>query len=156
CGNILAPVGPGEEALAERSAELARAVSEEFGLVGVNGVDFIDRGGMPHTIEVNPRWSSSMELVELAYGVSVFGAQGAACSAGHLPDFDLAEARRRGVAFGKAVVYARRDTRVGDTSAWLCADATGSRGVRDVPRPGELIPAGRPVCTVFATAHEAD
>ena len=49
---------------------------------------------------------------------------------------------------GKAIVFARHDVTCGDTVAWL-ADST----VRDVPHPGEHIPAGRPVCTVFATAR---
>jgi len=51
---------------------------------------------------------------------------------------------------GKAVVFARRDVSVGDTREWL-ADAS----VRDVPHPGERIPAGRAVCTVFAAGREA-
>ncbi len=69
---------------------LSAAVAAEFGLAGVNGIDFISRGGRAYAVEVNPRWSASMELVELAYGVSVFGAHAAACAHGQLPDFDLA------------------------------------------------------------------
>ena len=74
---------------------------------------------------------------------------------GALPAFDLQEPPGAGwkgpAAFGKAVVYARRDVAVGDTRAWL------SRGdIRDIPRPGERIPAGRPVCTVFATGLDAN
>jgi predicted ATP-grasp superfamily ATP-dependent carboligase len=46
---------------------------------------------------------------------------------------------------GKAVVFARSDVVMPDTSGWL-ADTT----VRDVPRPGQSIRRGQPVCTVFA------
>jgi predicted ATP-grasp superfamily ATP-dependent carboligase len=99
---------------------------------------------------VNPRWSASMELVERAYGVSVFGAHAAACTSGALPGFDFARARRGAGAYGKAIVFARRDVVAGDTRAWL-ADST----VRDVPHPGERIRAGRPVCTVFANGCDA-
>ena len=91
-----------------------------------------------------------MELVERAYGLSMFGAHAAACTAGALPAFDLARARRGAGAIGKAVVFARRDVVIGDTRAWL-ADPN----VRDVPHPGERIRAGRPVCTVFAEARDA-
>ena len=47
---------------------------------GVGGVDFIDDGRVMHPIEVNPRWTASMELVERARGVSVFGAHADACT----------------------------------------------------------------------------
>jgi predicted ATP-grasp superfamily ATP-dependent carboligase len=154
CGNILASAGDAQfdrdDALLDAACALARALSEEFGLIGVNGIDFIARGGVPWVIEVNPRWSASMELVERAYGFSVFGAHAAACVSGALPDFDLHSARRAGRAHGKAVVFARRDVALGDTRPWL-EDPT----VRDVPRPGERVRAGRPVCTVLADGDDA-
>jgi predicted ATP-grasp superfamily ATP-dependent carboligase len=52
---------------------------------------------------------------------------------------------------GKAIVFARHDVTCGDTVAWL-----GDNTVRDIPHPGEHIPAGRPVCTIFATGADAD
>ncbi|MEJ7812380.1 MAG: ATP-grasp domain-containing protein, partial [Gemmatimonadaceae bacterium] len=139
-----------DDRVCDAAAALARAVTEEFGLIGVNGVDFVLRDGIPVTIEVNPRYSASMELAERAYGVPVFAVHARAC-AGELPRFDLARARRRtaGVV-GKAIVYARRAVRPTRTERWL-ADHT----VRDVPRPGERIARGRPICTVFATGASA-
>lgn len=130
---------------------LAAAVTEEFGLVGVNGIDFIVRGGIPYPIEVNPRWTASMELVERAYGVSVFGAHVLASTRGELPAFDVASAWTTAPAVGKAIVFARAAVRVGDTRAWL-----DDPDVRDVPHPGEHIAAGRPVCTVLAEAAGAE
>src|SRR5207249_4013652 len=68
CGSILAAAGDAQfardEALVDAACALARAVAEEFGVVGVNGIDFIACGRVPYVVEVNPRWSSSMELVE--------------------------------------------------------------------------------------------
>jgi predicted ATP-grasp superfamily ATP-dependent carboligase len=151
CGSILAGAGDTDDAaLVARAGALARAVAEEFGVVGVNGIDFVARDGVPYAIEVNPRWCASMELVERAYGLSVFEAHAAACASGVLPEFDLLRARRGAAAVGKAVVFARRDVAVGDTGKWL-ADAS----VRDVPHPGERIQAGRAVCTVFAAGRDA-
>jgi hypothetical protein len=150
CGSILPPAGDPQLdrdlELLDAATTLINVVAREFGLVGVNGIDFIARDGVPVPIEVNPRYSASMELVEQAYGVSVFGAHAAACATGDLPTFDLAHARTAGRAYGKAVVFARHDVVCGDTRPWL-DDPT----VRDVPHPGEHIPAGRPVCTVFAS-----
>jgi predicted ATP-grasp superfamily ATP-dependent carboligase len=153
CGSILAPAGDAQfgrdEDLVHAACALARAVAEAFDVVGVNGIDFVETDGAPHAIEVNPRWSASMELVERAYDLSVFGAHAAACAAGALPEFDLVRARRGAGAVGKAVLFARRDVTVGDTRAWL-EDAS----IRDIPRPGERIRAGRPVCTVFAAGRD--
>ena len=96
CGNILAAAGDtGDAALVDRAGALARAVAGEFGVVGVNGIDFVARDGVPYAIEVNPRWCASMDLVERAYGLSVFEAHAAACANGVLPEFDLLRARRR-------------------------------------------------------------
>jgi hypothetical protein len=153
CGSILGPAGDPQfardEALVEAASVLARAVAEEFGVVGVNGIDFIARDGIPCAIEVNPRWCTSMELVERAFGLSIFGAHASACTIGALPEFDFGRARSGANAVGKAVVFARQDVAIGDTRSWL-PDPT----VRDVPRPGERISAGQPVCTVFAVGRD--
>jgi predicted ATP-grasp superfamily ATP-dependent carboligase len=151
CGNMLVAAGE-DDAVVAAACALAGAVCEEFGLVGVNGIDFVAKQSVPYAIEVNPRWCASMELVERAFGLSVFGAHAAACRDGLLPDFDLASARRMIGVVGKAVVFARHDVVVGDTRAWLAEGTSGD--VRDVPHPGARIGAGRPVCTVFATARD--
>jgi predicted ATP-grasp superfamily ATP-dependent carboligase len=157
CGSILAAPAASDPTLVERACALAAVVADEFGLVGVNGIDFVAREGVPSAIEVNPRWCASMELVELAYQLSVFGAHATACTDGALPDFDVSRARCRWGAIGKAVVFARRDVTIGDSRAWLpgSADRDEVAIVRDVPHPGDRIAAGRPVCTVFATGPDA-
>ena len=153
CGNILTaardPQFAREEDLLARGVELADAVTRSFGLVGLNGIDFIARSGRPYPVEVNPRYTASMELIERAYGVSIFDVHAHACT-GDLPAFDLFQARATSrEAVGKAVVYARRDTTVGDTRRWLEDDS-----VRDIPAPGEHILRGHPLCTVFAHARD--
>ncbi len=143
CGSILAPAGSRHLAHATR---LSAAVTELFGLVGVNGLDFVTVDGTPQAIEVNPRYTASMELVERAHGLSIFGIHARAC-AGELPDFDLAGSHLPGV-FGKAVVYARRDVMPEHTHHWLDDADLG-----DVPPSGEWIARGRPICTIFARAR---
>ena len=137
--------------LLDSALHVARGVVTEFDLVGVNCIDFIARNGVAVPIEINPRWSASMELVERAHGLSVFGVHVAACATGELPTFDLARAHPDPAVSGKAIVFARHDITCGDTATWL-----GDSTIRDVPHPGEQIPAGRPVCTIFATGADAD
>ncbi len=152
CGNVLVPAGDDvlTDGVVESAIALADHVVAEFGLVGLNGIDFIVHAGVPYPIEVNPRWCSSMELVERHYGLSMFGVHAAACADGVLPAFELVRERQSRPAMGKAIVFARTDVVVGDTRAWL-ADET----VRDVPKPGEHIAAGQPICTVFAEEVDA-
>ena len=147
CGSIVSTAsqdGLTRPALVAACERLAGAVVEAFGLVGVGGIDLILREGEPIPIEVNPRWTGSLEVIERACGVPLFAAHAGACRDGHVPAAGL-EPLAPGRAAGKAIVFARRDVVVGDTSAWL-ADPD----VRDVPHEGEAIAAGRPVCTVFA------
>ena len=126
------------------TADLARSVTAEFALVGLNGIDFIVRDGIPYALEINPRWSASMELVERAYGVSMFGIHAAACVNGVLPAFDLKQARRRRRTMGKAIVFAREALTAGATHRFLDDEM-----VKDIPRPGDHISVGEPICTVF-------
>jgi predicted ATP-grasp superfamily ATP-dependent carboligase len=154
CGNILACAGdpqfPADERLLDRATLLAESVTRAFGLVGVNGVDFVARRGLPYAIEVNPRYTAAMELVERAYGISLFDVHVRACRQG-LPAFDLAAARRRAShAVGKAILYARRPTELGDTRPWL-ADAD----VRDISPPGTRFAPREPICTIFARGRDA-
>jgi predicted ATP-grasp superfamily ATP-dependent carboligase len=149
CGSLLAggdrPLFDRGDEVASVARALAAAVTEEFGLVGLNGLDFVAREGVPYPIEVNPRYSASMELVERSGGSSLFGLHERAC-AGVLPD---AMARPRMVA-GKAVVFARRAVRIGETHRWA------GLAIADVPPAGERIARGRPICTVFAEGRDAD
>jgi len=154
CGNILDPHI--DEAVESAASALARAVAEAFALVGVNGIDFVERDGVPYAVEVNPRWCASTELVERAYGLGVFGMHAAACDEGTLPAFDVSHARRTARrAFGKAIVFAREDVITGDTYAWMSPSGDTQPPIRDIPHPRSRIAAGRPVCTVFAEASDA-
>ena len=144
CGSILEPHRP---ALFANALELAARVAREFELRGLCGIDFIARGDVPYVIEVNPRPTASMELAERATGVSIWLAHVSGCS-GALPPSTLAATGASMLAHGKAVLYARRDVVLGDTTHWL-----GGDDVRDIPAPGERIARGTPICTIFASGR---
>ena len=154
CGSILARLGdrqfPDGAAVFEAAGAIARYVSSMFGLAGLNGLDFIARGRVVYPLEVNPRWSSSIEVAERASAMPFFPVHVAACSDGVLPTFDCAAALERSGVVGKAIVYARHAVSVGDTSSWL-EDST----VRDVPSSGEHFRSGQPICSVFAIADDS-
>jgi predicted ATP-grasp superfamily ATP-dependent carboligase len=154
CGSILAPLHDSQfargDAVFDAARAVAQCVSATFGLVGLNGIDFIARDGIVYPLEVNPRWCSSIEVAERAFGTAAFPVHVAACTRAALPAFDCREALMRSRAVGKAIVYARHAVAVGDTSNWL-----SDSSVRDIPHCGERFRAGQPVCSVFAAADDS-
>ena len=143
CGNVVPPRLPAAErdALQGQAREICSFLARAFALRGLFGVDLVWDGERAWTVEVNPRPPASLEAIEAAHGAGAFAAHLRGC-AGELP---RVAAARDGAA-GKAVVFATEDVVVGDSEHWL------ERGARDVPHPGERIAAGRPICTVVATA----
>jgi hypothetical protein len=130
---------------------MASALTAEFALVGLNGVDFVLRDGRPVVLEVNPRYSASMELVEQAVGTSLFGLHAAACQGDLGPARRIAAPRTAGSGvWGKWIVYAPATLEITASSSWI------ERGVRDVPRPGDVIRKGQPICTVLASASSRE
>jgi predicted ATP-grasp superfamily ATP-dependent carboligase len=96
--------------------------------------------GVPYPIEVNPRYSASMDLVERVSALSIFKVHALACQGSLVP-----APEGPGRVEGKAIVFARRNLVMGSTREWL--DDTS---LADIPHPGERIRRGRPICTVFA------
>ena len=137
-----------EDRLLSRLDAVVQEATRAFGLVGLNGLDFIVRDGMPYVLEVNPRYSASMELMERSGRLSAFGVHAASCR-GELPGSHFPGPSPRPGVFGKAVLWARRDVVLGDTHPWLARD-----DVRDVPFPGDAIRRGHPICTVFARGDD--
>jgi uncharacterized protein len=143
CGNVVPPRLPAgdRDALLGHARAICSSLAAAFALRGLFGVDVIWDGERAWTVEVNPRPTASLEAIEAAYGVGTFAAHLQGC-AGELPRVKV----DGGAASGKAVLFATKDVVIGDSARWL------QRGVRDVPHPGERIAAGRPICTVVATA----
>ncbi len=162
CGSILSNF---PDSVIDVAADAAQLLAEELDLTGVACLDFIvSSDDIPHAIELNPRYSASMELGERAFGYPVFAAHALACashtaSADHgapaargtppVHHLDLAASLRSVGAFGKAVLFAPTTLVMPDTTAWL-----EDPDVRDIPHSGETIPRGHPVCTIFATARD--
>ena len=132
---------------------MVNVITRECGLIGLNGIDFFvtDEGDVLF-LEVNPRYSSSMELYRKAYGLDIFRLHVEAFE-NKLPNGHLLFERNSGYSgpcWGKTIVYAPWDIVAEDTSKWF------DRGIRDIPHAGEEIPAKTPLCTVFAKAESRD
>jgi len=147
CGSILPLVElmsprAGRKIL-EQVRRLASFLTREYGLTGVNGMDFILRGNRIFLTEINPRYSASMELIEQAYKLPIFELHTQAVLEGVLPPFRLETAGKGERFYGKAILFAERDTAVPDTRSW------STKGIRDIPESGEKLRKGGPICTIL-------
>ncbi len=135
---------------------LGQTLTDRFALRGLFNVDFIanDAGCWP--LEVNPRYSASVELLERAGGISYVALHAAVFRREAI--FLPANPGTSRV-YGKAVVYAPMDGIVTATIDELVTEwNSGSDwpGIADVPRVAETINAGQPICTVFADGESVE
>ena len=160
CGSVaLSPDDVPDETRADFD-RLGDVLANEFRLVGLSGADVIvDRRRRIHVLEVNPRPTASMELLERGSGESLVTMHLAACGVAA----PAARAHRStplpGI-WAKAVIFAasdlwpdgaRLERLAGD---WSAAD--GAAALADIPAPGTAVAAGSPLLTLFARATAAD
>lgn len=136
-----------------RIEAIGAALVDEFALRGLFGVDLIlDRDGFPYPVEVNPRYTASAEVLELASGRPLL--------VDHLRSFggDVPETRRsraRPPAFvGKRILFADRRSTLPAVDTWRPRPGvSGSFAVpalADIPAEGMVFEPGDPVLTVLA------
>jgi predicted ATP-grasp superfamily ATP-dependent carboligase len=141
CGSI-GPVAL-EPQLEKTMTRLGEVLREGCGLRGLFGVDFILHHGEPWPVEVNPRYTASIEVLELATGLKA------------LPLHRAAFVERQSVlgtrysvlstcaVVAKAVLFAPLRLRFPGVDALEFE-------VADVPHPGDVIEQGWPILTIFA------
>lgn len=137
----------------EQFVELGCALSRHFGLAGLFGIDAVLADDRVWTIEINPRYTASVEVLERAVGCHAVGLHAAACLRERLPAFIPRQANG---CCGKAVVYAQRNVRVTEDFLRLAAFnwETPWPDLADIPESGTQIRAGRPIATVLAQAAD--
>ncbi len=136
----------------DRTRELLQRLGDtltcEAQLRGLFGIDFILADDIPWLVELNPRYTASVEVLERALGRALLTEHATAC--GHRA------ATVRGPALncivGKQIVYA-----AGDLTAPPLDDLFEADGhtpelplIADIPASGSRIANGWPICTVFA------
>lgn len=156
CGAVEIPPSRIDAASNADLHRLGGALAAAFGLVGLFNVDLVVAPGVGmHVVEVNPRPSGSMELVERSTGASIAALHLAACGF-RSPTQAPTGPAPRGV-WSKAVLFAPRDRasrppppRDIDAVAATWSAVDTAPAVADVPAADEPLPAGGPILTVFA------
>jgi uncharacterized protein len=157
CGSI-GPMKPSLE-LNRQLQAIGGVLCEAAGLRGLFGVDFIRQADKAYPVEINPRYTASVEILEHTLGVVALAL--------HCAAFDRAieqapPADDRPQIAAKAILFARRALSFPREGPWLNGlQPPGSPwefpAFADIPRAGERIERGRPVITCFAHgASEAE
>ena len=125
-------------------SQIAQTIIEQApGLRGIVGFDFRFDGETAWLTEVNPRYTASIELLELAYGRSA------------LTSMQNSSPPKKLIA--KRILYASTSLVAPDLSAFLHQGSVWEvPAFADIPVPGTPIEVGWPICTVFATEASED
>lgn len=148
-------IGPIElhAALGRQFERLGQFLAAEFGLVGLFGVDVICRGDDLWPLEVNPRYTASVETLERALGFRAIELHVTGCEMKQLPSLPAAS----GSTAAKKILYAPRKFTVPDELTQLVEDENSAPGwpsFGDIPASGTLIRAGWPILTVLSAGDD--
>lgn len=148
CGSV----GPLElpESIGRQFARIGTVLAERFSLAGLFGVDAIvnDLGVWP--VEVNPRYTASIEVLERASDFHAIDLHVTACEKGALP---ATRSGPRPAVCGKAILFAdsRMQFPAAVTERFEQEFAAEWPSLADIPAAGTIIEAGWPILTIFAS-----
>jgi predicted ATP-grasp superfamily ATP-dependent carboligase len=144
----LGPI-PADEGRRLALGRLGATFAAAFGLAGLFGVDLVERDGVLVPVEVNPRYTASVEVIERATGRSWMAGHRAAFEGGDVPEPPAAPTARPRVV-GKLIVTAPGPAIAPALDGW---GAVGDDGavprIADVPTEGTRFDAGEPVLTLL-------
>lgn len=127
--------------------EYSRQIALEFGLMGSNGVDFIQAENGVVIIEVNPRFQGSLDTIELSCGINIFDS--------HVRSFsgELPEPVKHKCFAARNVLYARKTTVVSERLyEWLIKRMKMERAA-DIPENGWIVREDEPITTLLETGR---
>jgi predicted ATP-grasp superfamily ATP-dependent carboligase len=148
------------ENLRDRLSELGQVLVSAFGLLGWFGVDFVLVDDVPWLVEVNPRFTASVELLELSERRSLLLEHLRVCR-GELPALSWTAPDSGPTAprvIGKLILYAPRAVLVPNLpfETWSETDPFRIPDMADVPPAGTRIAAGQPVLSLLASARDSE
>lgn len=141
------------------------ALANAFDLRGLFGLDLVlegREGERVWTIEVNPRYTASVEVLEHATGLRAIERHLQGCEESELvhaaaaPRSGSETGSNRGVV-GKAIVYAPYDMKfLPEPDGARAPQPWSLPSMADIPATGTMIDRGRPVLTLFARERNAE
>ena len=151
-----------ERATTEMLRTLGDLLAGRLGLRGIFGVDCVMREGVPWVIEVNPRYTASVEVWEYAMRRSALEFHQKVFE-GHdirgMANFELPDAETKCV--GKGIYYSRETVTIPKDRPWPEPGRGMTVGYElpafaDLPGPGDRIERGHPVLTILVEGESAE
>ena len=131
CGSI----GPLPLSAVQRNTwqRIGNCLAARFKLIGLWGVDAIVSGDAIYPIEVNPRYTASVEVLKRTLAIEALSYHLHACAAGELPKLDSTQPQ---TCIGKAIAYAPVELRVDGPLADDAPSHGRSPKQQSMARPG--------------------
>ncbi len=143
CGNVVPLLAP--EEVVEKCKGIVERVAQHFNLLGSNGVDLvISEKGVPHVIEVNPRFQATLDCVESLLRINLVEAHVEACVEDQLPTIS----KELSLFCGRFIFYTPQRL--------VAPNLSFFRGIRDIPLPGVIVERGEPLCSLILEATNRD
>lgn len=169
CGSIgpLLLDGP----LRRHFEKLGQALAAGCGIRGLFGVDCVLEHGVPWPVEINPRYTSSVEVLEYATGLPALAMHRSVFDPGWeieepglrariRPAWEMTPENWQGPFVGKAILFAPRDLVFPAKGPWLAAlgirDPWKMPPFADIPAAGTEIRKGHPILTILVQAGSLD
>ncbi len=148
CGSI-GPI-PFEPEIIDQYRLIGQALVESFGLRGLFGVDTIHQSNRVWMIEVNPRYTASMEVLERVDDRSWLKEHIAVCRGRRISLDDISLRSSRRTMGGKVILF-------NDAATWpFLGDVVGTMPnekrvlqLADIPQPGSLMQPHQPICSLL-------
>jgi len=158
CGN-LAPLDL-LPSVREQLQNLGTVLAGAFSLLGFFGVDFILQNDVPFPVEINPRYTAGIEILERATGNSLFAYHRDVFSTPLIePTFEstLKPQNKTDSYHAKAILFAKAPLIFPPEGPWLDSLTCSWGGqdypeYADIPHPNSRIEKGQPILTLFAQA----
>jgi predicted ATP-grasp superfamily ATP-dependent carboligase len=146
-----------ESLINEDIIRLGTESAAHFGLQGLFGIDFVTRNNEIWFLEINPRYTASMELFEKWSGKSLFEAQALSREATRntlhtqalSPGLSDGKGYRK-AALAKGILYASSDGFITDRMSDRLWAMRRELDLADLPMGESAIGKGHPVLTIFA------
>jgi predicted ATP-grasp superfamily ATP-dependent carboligase len=159
CGSI-GPIEP-TPAVADQMLRIGNVLARRCYLRGLFGVDLVLDGQTVWTIEVNPRYPASLEILERSVGLCAFAMHASAFRSQSAPATETRmsepDAPARQVVMGKSILFAPQRSRIHpDAPCYRPAGESPADAFADIPHPGARFEPGDPILTLFATDTAAE
>lgn len=151
-------------AIHAQALNVGNTLAEKCGLVGLFGVDAILTADAFVPVEINPRYTASIEVLERASALRTadrratrflsIACHEAACCFSTLP---ATLGQSSAAIAGKLILYAQKDLVFNNHAArWVAARnlAQAKPAVADIPKAGSAISASQPILTLLADGED--